>query len=346
MIDVYYYPSPYPGHLAVVLSGLTKEKNIYISFYPNAKNSQFFFRLQSFIDDGPGVTQIASLPTRESCGYGLSETAIYDWWEREFHNKRPVKYGLLNKNCAQYVYTALTEGQEKSRSLGNKSMLEMDGYWPCTPDNVLDYSTRLAGIMLKDGLGTDPSIMRDLNKLREYCENKSLQPYDLVLATYSTFKQMPVKHDLMLRIPFCKAIRKALRHFLLNLASDIPPSLKEKLGEAVKVDDLDPADMHGHFNRLLELGNHIASLQPPVLGQMLERHMQNAISAAYTSHLSHILESYIKPYFNNPERIERNMKFIAGKLDDSKNPNKDFFSKASKQDLDCCLPRILGGGGD
>ncbi len=113
------------GHASLALTGLNK-KNIYISvFAPVNLSGQIDFsngqglRLHKLEWDLANhlfpYEKIAAIPTIESCGFGLSETAIHEWWKKIDGEK--FAFSMSKNNCRTVVADAILEGIKHSITL-------------------------------------------------------------------------------------------------------------------------------------------------------------------------------------------------------------------------------------
>ncbi len=332
MIYVIYYPVPITGHIAIVLSGLKKTKNIHISFYPQVKKSKMLFRLQSFKDDGTHVAHIIAIPSEESCGKGLSEQAILDWWEKDFKPKSTA-YGLLNNNCASYVYRALIQGQDHADSLGNSRLLEKS--WFCSPNNVMGYAHKLSALLTKN-LNADESLLSELIKIKDLCTLDKVVPHEMAMGIYFHIKQSSNPDIAMLQLPFCKAVKRTLKIIAIHLPEDIPSDFKTELIERCRLAETNEKNFDLAFETLYELIEYVLDI--PVLVNLIE----DAIHYYLLPLMNRMIENLNSPDIdlNNPERIDQLMTFLGHKIDDSKNPHREYFDFGTKKDLD--RVRMLG----
>src|SRR5438105_4241688 len=99
MITILYYPDS-TTHCAIALTGLGQD-NFYLSFMPNDVGGSF--RLHKMNDDFKHrATQIINVPSEESCGYGLSEQAILNWYKTKFVNNPGFNH--FTYNCSTVAY--------------------------------------------------------------------------------------------------------------------------------------------------------------------------------------------------------------------------------------------------
>lgn len=137
MIVIFYFPDS-TTHCSIALTGLDREENAYISFFPGQQRA---FRLHTMEEDFKhGITKIVTIPSEESRGFGLSEQGILDWYNKTFSSQ---SFSLFTNNCAAVTYQALTVGQLTSVSLRHKRILS-GNYMLNLPSNLMAYSEQLA----------------------------------------------------------------------------------------------------------------------------------------------------------------------------------------------------------
>jgi hypothetical protein len=135
MIIVYRWPGD-TTHLSLCVT--RSNIPIYISYFPAKFNSKADFRLHTFEMDSKThqFNEVIILPSVEENGYGLSEQAIYDWWQSEFATKKPG-FNWVKYNCARIVLDAIKNGAKNSNALIEK----LSQYKPIfnihTPDGVM-----------------------------------------------------------------------------------------------------------------------------------------------------------------------------------------------------------------
>ncbi len=144
------------------------------------------------------------LPSEESCGYGLSERAIYNWWKNEF-KPNDIAYGLFNnRNCSSVVYRALRVGQLRSNSLLYSSPVNKN-WWLDSPDNVFNYACDVGSNLLE-------TLVSELQKSCEL--SKHDYPYAQAMALYVKISKFNnSEYALTLIKPFCDCIKRSLDAF-------------------------------------------------------------------------------------------------------------------------------------
>lgn len=333
MIVVMYYPCSVHGHLALALTGLGKDKNIYISFYPNIGLPKAYFRLHNLKHDGDNITGIVVLPSEESCGYGLSEEAIFDWWKNKF-NPDQEGYGLFNNNCSRIVYRALCIGQEQSASL-NHSLVTAKSWFCETPWGIFDYTRSLGKQLLQNHQKQDELYLQ-FAELKEICELGKVNPFDQVTALHTRIKQFTsTEYSLIINKIFCDGIKKTLDTFHLALVKDFKQPSFDKLRELSKTNDLTGVDIDAYYEKLRALADYLSTT--PASG-LLERaavlfgkkSLEEKIKQVLFATLIEYMNAFEHHHLIDKERIRQTLEIIREKVIDSNNPLKEFMQFGGK----------------
>jgi hypothetical protein len=344
MVVVIYYHS-LTGHVALSLTGLGKEKNIHISIYPGNKKSKAYFRLHGLKFDGPeSATDIVVLPSEESCGYGLSETAIYDWWKDTFDPNNEY-YRLFGSNCASLVYRALYVSQEKSASL-NHTRIE-DKTWFATPGNIIAYAKRIGKHLLSNHKAMDQVYLK-CAELKTYCHFEKMDiPYHQAMALFVRLKQFnSEEYCLLVNKPFCEGIIKAIKAFHTTLEEKNKTDIKKSLVDIIPpnekgsapltawdhflartdVTGLSGVDIEVHFNKLRELADFIYTLPnkiEKILVVLFQDLIKKELLLAVHQYLDHIDIQHIK----EQERVKEIFDVLGRKIEDDNNPHLAKITK-------------------
>lgn len=305
MILVIYYPEN-TSHLAIALTGLDREKNIYISFFPGNERSLKGFRLHQlnhdrYKDESRTHTRAASiviLPSEESCGFGLSEQAIYDWWRGFDIDKEFFEW--FTNNCSTIVFRALREGQLHSRSLGNKMIVAKN--WFCTPGNILSYACELNEVMIKPSI--ENNLLLTFAEIKTICElGQKHSPYDQVYSIYLRLKQLAEKGvSALLNKPFCEGIVNALNE--LNA------------GNAIQFDAND-YDIHQCY-RLLYASFTLHD----------ERQLNNVIANKLLKPLGEFINNYSPHFYQDNRDINKSLDQAARSINEDVNPHKQLVQRS------------------
>lgn len=361
MIIVVYYPDS-TSHLAIGLTGLGPDKNIYISFFPANEKSIAGFRLHHFKHDqmkdnhSHRAATVVILPTEESCGYGLSEKAIYDWWKNDFVPNQET-FNWFTNNCSSVVYRALCVGQLHSTTL--RETLLKEKYWFCTPGKVLSYSIDLANFMYR-GKSPDKELLLKFAEMQAICEfGKLKNPYSQFLALYVRIKQATTpEYNLILKKPFCDMIKNVLIEFANKIPSGSSPSERTQLLTLADMTDaaFKEINIDLFFDKLKNLVEYILlfdeSKQLQKCGvtsgplfdkcQLLQRAYQ-VLEAALASQLLTPMASYIDQYANtqsNPfllqesATIHQTLNQFSDNLVEANNPHKEYVQQSDPLPLE------------
>jgi hypothetical protein len=346
---VVYYPDS-TSHIAIGLTGLGKEKNIYISFFPGNEKSIAGFRLHELNHDRfkenhqNRAATVVILPTEESCGYGLSENAIYHWWKNEFHPGRE-SFNWFTNNCSSIVYRALCVGQIHSHTL-NKTSLEKD-FWLCSPGKILSYAIDLA-----DAMYADKTIEGDLflkfSELKTICElGKLKNPYCQVLALYTRISQFNTdNYSLILNKPFCDMIKNVLVEFSNKLADSSGTDCEQlRLLASLNSDEFSTVNPDLFFEKLKNLMEHILAFDnskvlakhgikegPEFIRSQLLQHalqvLQTTIANQLLTPMSAYIDQFVPHVFQQRANIIKALDGFAENLDANNNPHKKYVQKS------------------
>lgn len=305
MILVIYYPEN-TSHLAIALTGLNREKNIYISFFPGNERSLKGFRLHQlnhdrYKDETKSHSRAASvviLPSEESCGYGLSEQAIYDWW-RSFNIDKEF-FEWFTNNCSTIVFRALREGQIHSRSLGNKMIVEKK--WFCTPGNILTYACELNNAFRKPSI--ENNLLITFAEIKTICElGQRHSPYDQVYSIYLRLKQFSDKGiSTLLNKPFCEGIVNAINE------------LSESNAEPISTTDF---NIQQCYQRLQSC---FASQSEHRINEVITRKLFLPLSEFIDRHLPH--------FYQDSRDINSSLDEAARLIDENVNPHMQLVQRS------------------
>lgn len=227
MIYVIYYPDS-TSHAALLLSGL-EERNFYISYFPPKSFRDPGFRLHQFNWDYPRhhPATVVAIPSIESEGFGLSEQAIYDWWDKS--TLEP--FGWLKSNCSSRVIEALKVGQKGSEYCGKQIIIKRT-YFPDTPTKAIDYAQALSN-RLSSHLFSSLSATEQALTLHQQGRFSGL---DLVLLLMS-------KYDFLIQQKITSPDRFLGKKFLVLFA---------EIHEAIFPKTMSPQDTSGSLKEALK----------------------------------------------------------------------------------------------
>lgn len=330
MIIVVYYPDS-TSHLAIGLTGLGKDKNLYISFFPANERSIGSFRLHEldhdrFKDASSHTSRAASiviLPTEESCGYGLSEQAVYDWWRNDF---KPGKesFGWFDNNCSSVVYRALCEAQLGSASLNHSLLLKKK--WFCTPGGIQSYAVELGKTMVQQN-SEEQNLLQKYAELWDVCNyEKFRNPYEQTIALAGRLQQMTTQNIVpVINHAFCSAVKNVLQNFGQHLTAHDKYASNSELTNAALTQDLPDADVAAHIQRLNTVANMIA--KNPSLYDELFPVLQCGIQTLLLSPMADIISDYLPRLQQERKLINATLQDAANKIDPQNNPHKRYVQK-------------------
>ncbi|VVC75293.1 hypothetical protein AQUSIP_05810 [Aquicella siphonis] len=331
MIIVVYYPDS-TSHLAIGLTGLCRDKNLYISFFPANERSLAGFRLHELdhdrLKDSASRTSRAAsvviLPTEESCGYGLSEQAVYDWWKNHFKPNQE-NFGWFDNNCSSVVYRALCQAQLGSASLNHALLLEKK--WFCTPGSILSYASELGAAMVHQN-SDEQNLLQKYAEMREICEHsKFCNPYDQAVALSSRLQQLTTDRlQPVINQFFCAAVKNVLQQFGQHLATNEQYASYSDLAAKTRTQDLSEADVAAHIQRLNVLANTIAG--NPSLHDTLFPVLQSGISTMLLAPMADIIGAYLPRLLQERKLINATLQDAADKIDPKKNPHMRYVQKS------------------
>lgn len=309
----------YPGgtsHLTLATTGLEKDKNIYISLFPATFTSKADFRLHRLEDDASHkASHIVVLPTQESCGYGLSEAAIYAWWKDKFIPKKE-SFGWIDNNCSTLVYRALIEGQRGVISLENKFIAKKN--WISTPGNICEYAEKL-GKTLTANKSNEQGLFLAFAQIQEIARSNKISPYEATIALYSRLKDNTTdKLNIPLAIEFCIGVNVALSTLTIDNA------------DLEQLEKLDKPDIDLHFAALSKLVNSIYS--NPVNSEEKMRQLEQSLINELLMPINERLKQYSPQLLIAGTDIKKTLQLVRLTLNDDKNPHAKHFQKSDFDD--------------
>lgn len=337
------------SHLTLTLTGLGKipnndgRFNLHISYFPGNEHSRAGFRTHFLIDDLKHSTSISViLPSIESCGIGLSEAAIFDWWKNEFiPNQEP--FGWIGNNCSTIIYRALCIGQERSPLLGHAAQVPKS--WFCTPSNVIMYADKLGARLIGTFCIDDILILRYII-IKEECKQISETPF---LSTQSLYKKICDfncdRYSLTLNKTFCDGIKLSLIHFREHLQQNFCPSFYDELiGLAYLDPDYAEINIDFYYKKIKCIANYFVSqvsafieecdkkgnVLNPTLMQIdhslrhIEKTFESALKIGLQNTLKQFLENNQLHFLNSHERIAPVLEYLRNAVNDALNPHRLF----------------------
>lgn len=334
MLKVVYF-NTLVGHLALALTGLGKEKNIYVSFYHRSPESPVAFRFQNLLQDGilrhgdneedhdAGIYKIIWIPTEEYCGYGLSEHAMYEWFKHDFKPKHTI-YTLFGHNCSSVVFEMLRVGQKKSNTLNHQEVLP----WSCfmeTPGSISAYAEAVKASILQK-LKSDEGAFNRLVELHSHSVMANTNAYMQLYAWAVRLRQFNQANQFgeIINKPFCRCVKKTLRLFQARVVKDKMPDPGDKLMTMSSSQDLPPVDLELHLDRLLKLADFLSLYVRRGLYKEADQLLQDLIHQVLFARMGEFLNYLMKSSFMNREEIVKELAIIRKKVIDENNPHANL----------------------